>query len=294
MSAFRAIGQAYATDPLMQPSYFDPSAPAGQKWQRPAGMGPMQVVRGYHSSATLMADGSVFVAGSNPNFDYIPYEGFVDEKGTRYTYPTEYRVEMFYPEYYDKPRPQPYGLPRFLSYGGASFNVSLSAADLGNNASLVDTAQIVVMRTGYSTHAMNMGMRMVQLDSTWTLNANGSAIIHSQQMPPNPSIMAPGPALLFVVVNGVPSIGVDIVVGNGQIGQQPIYAVQPLGGVASQSGAAIQANGNGILVNGQAIAAVAPNSGSSRALHSPFFPSSLVTLVPIGIALLTVVATCIV
>lgn len=251
----RAVGQSYADDPLMQPSYYDPSASSGHRWQRPSGMGPMQVVRGYHSTATLMADGSIFVAGSNPNFDYIPYRGFVDEKGTRYTYPTEYRVEMFYPEYYDKPRPKPRGLPSNLTYGGPTFDLQLNASDLNNNASLVDTAQVVVMRTGYSTHAMNMGMRMVQLNSTWTLHRDGSATIHSQQMPPNPSIMAPGPALLFVVVNGVPSIGVDIMIGAGEVGPQPIYPVGLLKGTATQSGVSINSNANGITVNGEAVAA---------------------------------------
>lgn len=215
----------------------------------------MQVVRGYHSSATLMADGSVFIAGSNPNFDYIPNRGFVDEKGTRYTYPTEYRVEMFYPEYFDRPRPKPRGLPSNLTYGGPSFDIQLSASDLSNNATLIDTASVVIMRTGYSTHAMNMGMRMVQLDSSWTLHRDGSATLHSQQMPPNPSVMAPGPALLFVVVNGVPSIGVDVMIGSGQVGPQPILPVPTLRGTSTQSGASITANNGAISVNGQAVAA---------------------------------------
>lgn len=263
MGLCRAVGQSYADDPLMQPSYYDPTASSGSRWQRPSDMGPMQVVRGYHSSVTLMADGSVFIAGSNPNFDYIPYRGFVDEKGTRYTYPTEYRVEMFYPEYYDKPRPQPRGLPSNLTYGGPSFDIQLSASDLRNNASLIDTASVVVMRTGYSTHAMNMGMRMVQLNTTWTLHRDGSGTIHSQQMPPNPSIMAPGPALLFVVVNGVPSIGVDIMVGSGQVGNQPILPVPVLRGTSTLSGASITANDNGISVNGQAVAAAASSAESS-------------------------------
>ena len=267
---------------MMQPSYYDPSGATGQKWQRPSDRGPMQVVRGYHSSATLMADGSIFIAGSNPNFDYIPYRGFVDENGLRYTYPTEYRVEMFYPEYYDKPRPKPTGLPTSLSYGGPSFDIWLSPSDLNNNPTLIDTAQVVIMRTGYSTHAMNMGMRMVQLNSTWTLHNNGTGTIHSNQMPPNPSIMPPGPALLFVVINGVPSIGVDIMIGNGQVGPQPILPVPALKGTASQSGANINSNaGGGITVNGEAIAA---SSGSAT-------PSNTITNLSITLALSLVIAS---
>lgn len=268
----------------MQPSYYDPYGAPGHKWQRPSDLGPMQVVRSYHSSATLMADGSVFIAGSNPNYDYIPSVGFVDEIGRTYTYPTEYRVETFYPEYYDKPRPKPSGLPSNLSYGGPSFDVKLSAGDLNNNASLVDTAKIVVMRTGYSTHAMNMGMRMVQLNSTWTLNKDGSATLHSAQMPPNPSIMAPGPALLFVVVNGVPSIGVDIMVGNGQLGNQPIYPVSFTTGVGSQSGANINKTGDDITVNGDPVKKNDDNGGAASSTRGSLSACLIISVLALGAA----------
>lgn len=75
----------------------------------------------------------------------------------------------------------------------------------------------------------NFGQRYVQLDNTYTLNADGSAVLHVNQLYPNPSILAPGPAWMFVVVNGVPSTGVQIMVGNGVIGQQPTadYATLP-------------------------------------------------------------------
>lgn len=231
----------------MTAAYYDSSAKKGSRWQRPASLPEMTVQRLYHSSATLMADGSIFNAGSNPNADYIPYSGYTDQRGINYPYPTEYRVETFYPDYYDSPRPEPQGLPTTLSYGGDYFNITLSASDLGNNASNIDTVKVSVMRTGYSTHAMNMGMKMVQLNSTWTLDSDGSGIIHSAQLPPNPSILAPGPALLYVTVNGVPSVGLDIMVGNGRMGNQPSQDVQDMPGTIAQSGARITSNSNGIV-----------------------------------------------
>lgn len=39
-----------------------------------------------------------------------------------------------------------------------------------------------------------MGQRMVQLDSTYTGNSDGSAVLHVSQAPPNPAIFPPGPA----------------------------------------------------------------------------------------------------
>lgn len=44
-----------------------------------------------------------------------------------------------------------------------------------------------------------MGQRMVVLNSTYTGFGDNSAVLHVSQVPPNPAILAPGPALLFVV-----------------------------------------------------------------------------------------------
>lgn len=44
--------------------------------------------------------------------------------------------------------------------------------------------------------------------------------------PPNAAVFQPGPALLFVVVDGVPSIGKQIMVGSGEIGEQPTAEVR--------------------------------------------------------------------
>lgn len=55
-----------SVDPLRYNRYFDPSAAVGSKWSKAA---VSDVFRLYHSSATLLLDGSVFVSGSNPNAD---------------------------------------------------------------------------------------------------------------------------------------------------------------------------------------------------------------------------------
>jgi len=212
-----AIGQSFANNPILQPLMYNPNAPAGSKWSAD-GLKPSAVPRMYHSGATLLPDGSIFVSGSNPNADF----------NTGVPFSTEYRVEKFYPSYFNSRRPQPSGLLTQLSYGGAPFDVTLSADDLSGNVNNIQNATVVVIRTGFSTHAMNMGQRMLQLDSTYTGNSDGSGVLHVSQMPPNPAIFVPGPALLFVVVNGVPSIGVPAMVGSGQIGQQNILSVGAL------------------------------------------------------------------
>ncbi|QRV93538.1 glyoxal oxidase [Ceratobasidium sp. AG-Ba] len=88
--------------------------------------------------------------------------------------------------------------------------------------------EVVIIRPGFSTHALNMGQRYVELQSTYTGNEDGSGTLHVSQLPPNPSIFPPGPALIFVVLNGVPSVGQQIMVGSGKIEKQKTAAVQEL------------------------------------------------------------------
>ncbi|THH26759.1 hypothetical protein EUX98_g7431 [Antrodiella citrinella] len=221
-----AVGQSYGDNAVLNPAIYDPSAAAGQKWSR-SGLSASTIPRMYHSTATLLPDGAVLVSGSNPNADY--------NVGPGVKFPTEYRVERFYPSYYNQRRPQPQGLPSTLSYGGPYFNVTLSKDDLSSNTSNTASSEVIIIRTGFSTHAMNMGQRYVQLENSYTINVDGTATLHVSQVPPNAAILAPGPALLFVVVNGVPSIGVPVMVGSGQLGTQNILSVAPLPATSSQS-----------------------------------------------------------
>ncbi|KAI0066271.1 glyoxal oxidase [Artomyces pyxidatus] len=218
-----AIGQSYADRPVLDPVMFNASAPAGSQWSR-NGFSPSTIPRMYHSVATLLPDGAVLVSGSNPNSDY----------NLNTKYPTEYRIEKFYPPYFGQRRPQPNGLPLKLGYGGAPFNVTLSKQDLFDDSKNVNRTKIVLMRMGFSTHAMNMGQRLIELEKAYTVKTDGSAVLHCSQLPPNPAIFPPGPAYIFVVVNDVPSVGVQIMVGSGQIGEQPIQAPAPLPMSSSQ------------------------------------------------------------
>jgi hypothetical protein len=209
-----AVGQSYADEPLLTPLMYDPLAPKGHRWSQ-ANMPESKVARMYHSSATLLPDGSVFVSGSNPNADY----------NVKTKFPTEYAVERFYPWYYSMRRPEPVGLMDRLSYGGPGYDVSLSLEDLGGNLTKIQTAKAVVVRTGFSTHTINFGMRYVELETSYTITplddsgSNYNITLHVAQLYPNPAILAPGPALLFIVVDGVPSVGQMIMVGSGKIGK---------------------------------------------------------------------------
>ncbi|KAJ7072054.1 glyoxal oxidase [Mycena amicta] len=215
-----AIGMSYADSPALTPAIYDPSAPPGSRWSRD-GLSASIVPRMYHSSALLLPDGSVLVSGSNPNSDL--------NVGPKIKFPTEYRTERFYPSYFNERRPEPSGLLSQLSYGGDSFDVQLSSDDLSGEAHNAENATVVIIRTGFATHAMNMGQRFLQLDSTYTAyGENNTATLHVSQVPPNPAILAPGPALIFVVVNGVPSVGLQVMIGSGQLGNQTMLPIGDL------------------------------------------------------------------
>jgi Domain of unknown function (DUF1929) len=213
------FGTSLASGPVFKPVIYDPNAPPGSRWSND-GLSDSPIPRLYHSTAILLPDASVFVAGSNPN----------PNVNLSTVLPTTYKAEIFYPPYFSATtRPAPTGIPNTISYGGDPFDITLPASSYsGSSNAAADNTTVVLIRTGFTTHAMNMGQRFVQLNSTYTVNSDGSIILHVAQAPPNPNLLQPGPAFLYVVVHGIPSIGTSVIVGNGQIGQQPTSAASVL------------------------------------------------------------------
>jgi len=159
------------------------------------------------------------IAGSNPNVDV----------NLTTTFPTTYKVEIFYPSYFSSTRPVPTGIPQTLSYGGNPFDITISASSYsGSSNTAAENTKIMVMRPGWTTHAMNMGQRSLQLNNTYTVNKDGSIVFHVSQMPPNANIFQPGPAFVFVTVNGIPSNGTYVIVGSGKIETQTTNPVGTL------------------------------------------------------------------
>ena len=225
-------GESLANGPVLTPALYDPEAPPGQRWSR-EGFQASKIPRLYHSSAMLLPDGSVFIAGSNPNVDV----------NLTTIYPTTYDAEIFYPPYFSAThRPQPTGVPSTLSYGGAYFNITIPASSYSGPANeAAEKTFVSVLRGGFTTHAMNMGQRFLKLRNTYTVQSDGSIILHVSQMPPKPEVFQPGPAFIYVVVNGVPSNGTYAIVGSGRIETQPklpVADLPPSQGLAGAKGTA--------------------------------------------------------
>jgi len=213
------FGYSLAAEPVLRPAIYDPNAPKGSRWST-QGLSASKIPRLYHTTAMLLPDGSVVVAGSNPNPDVNLTTIFC----------TEYRADVFFPPYFSASvRPSALNLPTKLSYGGPYFDILLpSSAYSGAPNDAADATMVTVIRGGFTTHAMNMGQRFMQLNNTYTVNRNGSITLHVAQLPPNPNLFQPGPALLYVCINGIPSTGKYVIIGNGNIGAQPTAATSQL------------------------------------------------------------------
>ena len=265
-------GPSLATGPVFQPLIYNPNAPAGSRWSS-AGLGKSNIPRMYHSTALLLPDGSVMVAGSNPNADV----------NTTTTYPTTYTAEYFYPPYFSaKTRPAPQNVPKTLSYGGNPFDITVpSSSYTGNSDDAAANTTVWVIRPGFTTHGMNMGQRILQLNNTYSVGKDGTITLHTAQLPPSPSIFQPGPALLFVTINGIPSNGTFLTVGSGKIESQPTAAVSVLPASVNSGG---QGSGKGnSTTNGNKNGAAA-----SIPLHSAANGAGDI-LISLGVVALTLV-----
>ena len=204
--------EGMAQEPTYRPVLYDPSKPKGQRLQY-KNFGKSGIARLYHSSAILIPDGSIAVAGSNMHMDVV--QNMPVDTGTKYrAFNTTYEMEQWYPDYYFKPRPQPKNLPSVIPYGGKPFHFTMDHQFMGKQANdLANRTKVMVIRPGFSTHAMNMGQRSLQLEHSYVVNDDGSVDYTVNPMPTNQNLFVAGPALLFFPINGVPSHGKLINVG---------------------------------------------------------------------------------
>ncbi|CAB4421793.1 unnamed protein product [Rhizophagus irregularis] len=188
----------YVSDnPAFTPFIYDPET---KGWT--TNLAPSTIARLYHSVATLTSDGRVFVSGSNP-------QGAVELNSK---YPTEYRVEMFTPPYLQT------GLvrPVITSVAGttkqledtrfpATYKQALEVkVTKGQEKSFLTAA---VIHSGFITHSQSFSQRyaMCKVISAEYDPNNPNDVTLNIEMPPNPTIIPPGPSYLYILDNGVPA-----------------------------------------------------------------------------------------
>ncbi|HEX2324841.1 MAG TPA: galactose oxidase-like domain-containing protein [Chloroflexota bacterium] len=159
-------GRFYNSDPVMEPELFDPET---ETWRQDA---PMEVPRLYHSTAVLLPDGRVWVAGTDG----------------------ETRMEVYIPDYLAAgPRPVLFAAPQSVAYG-QGFPVPM--ADAG------DVAAVCFIRLTSVTHAFNTEQRYIPL---------GFAVTGPEEIqitaPDSAAVAPPGHYMLFIRNGaGVPAV----------------------------------------------------------------------------------------
>ncbi|KAH7334305.1 glyoxal oxidase N-terminus-domain-containing protein [Rhizoctonia solani] len=188
----RQVGSSNADDPVFTPVLYDSRAAFGRRFSS-EGMPSSNIPRLYHSVATLVPDGSIMIAGSNPNLDLSTVE-----------FGTEYRVEWLRPDYMSLPRPKITGLPEQIDFM-KSFTLDITLPRQ------TDDITVSLMDLGFITHSVHMNSRLVELESK--LASDGHTLTVSS--PPSGSVYPPGPAWIYILADGIPSVGRKLMVGNG-------------------------------------------------------------------------------
>ncbi len=150
---------------VLTPEIFDP---ASATWDLVA---PHQVPRGYHSTAILLPDARVLVAGGN----------------------FQASGEIYSPSYlFQGPRPVIEAAPKIVTYGSV-FSLEFTSPSMSNAVALVRLSSV--------THSVNMDQRYVPLAEN--LAPGDPAPVPA---PSTPNLAPPGYYLLFVIsAEGVPT-----------------------------------------------------------------------------------------
>lgn len=191
-------GWQFADDPNYVPVFYKPDNPTTERFSE---LRATTIPRMYHSTSAVLPDGKILVAGSNTNNWY----NFTGVK-----YPTELRVEKFYPPYLDpllsihRPSILSDFNGKVVKYG-SSIEILFSLKKL-----LVEESNLKVTTYAppFTTHGYSMNQRLVVLAISQLTNVMPGIFQVNVMAPPTGAIAPPGYYLLFVVHRGVPSPGI--------------------------------------------------------------------------------------
>ncbi|HEX4919342.1 MAG TPA: galactose oxidase-like domain-containing protein, partial [Candidatus Bathyarchaeia archaeon] len=187
--------------------------------------GANSYARLYHSVSLLLPDGTVWLAGGNPQRG--TYEQNMEIYQPAYLFTTDSVGNVIFAN-----RPSISSSPSAISYGNQFTVQTPSAANI---------ASVALIRNGAATHAFDMDQRFVGLSFTV---GSGALTITA---PPNGNIAPPGYYMLFLVdSSGVPSVASIV-----QLAAQSDFSVS----ATPSSQTVTQGNGTSYTVN------VAPSGG---------------------------------
>ncbi|XP_071705511.1 aldehyde oxidase GLOX-like [Rutidosis leptorrhynchoides] len=184
-------GFEMASKPCLNPVLYKPNEPLRLRFVT---QNPGSVPRMYHSTANLLPDGRVLLAGSNPH----SYYNFSTE------FPTELKIEAFSPEYLSPEkkimRPTIIGLPEKIHYGGRFDILVMSGFPMAV------VPEVNIASAPFATHSFSQGQRLVKLMVSSAISGFLGEYRFECKAPPNGKVAPPGYYMLFVVNMGVPSV----------------------------------------------------------------------------------------
>lgn len=202
-----AQGYGLGTDPIYDAWIYDPNPPLDQRW---ATAGTTDIPRLYHAVALLLLDGTVMVAGSNPVEQPILVP---NPNNPMEEYVTEFRVEIYTPHYLlegkEDERPQDFWISdQYILTDGGGFTIGFTTGEYAEDL------EVILYHGGFVSHSLHMNHRMIYLDTDgWAPGEPEQEVWVT--MPSSSNIVPPGPYVVYVVVDGVPSIGQFVMVEEG-------------------------------------------------------------------------------
>lgn len=183
-------GWGNAVNPALSPVIYQADADAGSRFVIQAAT---TIPRVYHSTANLLPDGRVLIAGSNTH-QFYTFTG---------DFPTELRVEAFSPSYLDAAndgsRPSVTKAPTNIVYGKQfSLQVAVStppSAKFGIN----------LISSPFTTHSYSQGLRFLRLEVSGQTRMGGNSYVVTATAPTGPTVAPPAYYMLLVENKGIPS-----------------------------------------------------------------------------------------
>jgi len=190
-------GFGTASVPALEALVYSPQA---DSWST---AGHSDIPRLYHSVTLMLLDGTILVAGSNPNEMPVLEKDIVPNNPGR-AFPTEFRIERYTPSYLfgDKTKRRPTSITiekKVFVPGKTISSISFRSPSKPSDVNLL------LYHGGFVTHALHMGQVMVEMEQMDIMQVSGRRYEMKVKVPDIK--LAPGPYVLYVVVDGVPGVG---------------------------------------------------------------------------------------
>lgn len=196
-----SAGWEFGRDPILSPFLYEPENLIGSRFKI---LNPSTTPRMYHSTAVLLRDGRVLVAGSNPHIGY---------NFSNVMFPTELSMEIFSPPYldsgFDDVRPR-IMYPETQTRSRVLYGQKLKLKFHVEGSVMRNLVSVTMLAPPFNTHSFSMNQRVLVLESSNMTNFGEAMYEIEVTTPKSPVLAPPGFYLMFVVHQEIPSEGIWI------------------------------------------------------------------------------------